>query len=557
MRVRVALIAVGLIGLVAIAVLTPRVARVYPVSSDDATGVLEAEAVLRGNVILRGWTLSNVSFVTTDLPFYVAGVAIAGMRSSLLRDVPVAVYIAAVAAAAVLSVGRNGGARALLGLAALLVLLCLPAGGLAEFVTKGYVRVGTTLWVFAAFIAIDVPVGQRVGTWRLIVFAVLLSMALVADSFAVVIGVLPVLFTCALGARRARPYADFRPSAVCLAALGAVAAARGISALVEWLGGYRVVPTSVLDFLAYRDILQTLSRNVLTLAENLPSLYRCGIPDEFTPANFLVWLGCFLGPLFLFWSFFRRTAGWIRHSHQARVYPADFIGDVLWASMGLCLAAYLASSIPKDRTSTRYMIPFVLCGAVASSRVLADRARDLRAPILCLVLLGASYAVTVRDDLRKPPATDQAVRLADWLAGRGLRYGYGPFWDASIVTASSGGRVAVRPIFVRSISPERHKIMPLPWMTDARWYAVEPATFVVLELGPKADYQFGLTERNCDVSFGRHSAAVRRWSVHRVGLGRRSQAAIGELDRAVAPVSAGVIDWISGVRTLRPRRSST
>jgi len=94
------------------------------------------------------------------------------------------------------------------------------------------------------------------------------------------------------------------------------------------------------------------------------------------------------------------------------------------------------------------------------------------------------------------------LALADWLAGRGLRHGYGPFWDASIVTASSSGRVAVRPIYVRPISPERHKMVPLPWMTDTRWFRDEPATFVVLERGTGAAYQFGLTDRNCQTTFG-------------------------------------------------------
>ncbi len=72
-------------GLFALGVLTARVARVYPVSSDDATGVLEAASVLRGNPLLTGWTVSNVSFVMTDLPFYVVGVAIRGLKPSLLR----------------------------------------------------------------------------------------------------------------------------------------------------------------------------------------------------------------------------------------------------------------------------------------------------------------------------------------------------------------------------------------------------------------------------------------------------------------------------------------
>jgi hypothetical protein len=168
----------------------------------------------------------------------------------------------------------------------------------------------------------------------------------------------------------------------------------------------------------------------------------------------------------------------------------------------LCVAAYLASSISKDRASTRYMVPFVLIGAVISGRVLAERVADSRLAIVALGLLVVSYAVTVRDDLRKPVAADPAVQLADWLAGRGLRYGYGPFWDASIVTASSGGRVAVRPIYVRAISAKRHTIMPLPWMTDARWFKDEHATFVVMESGDWSAYQFGVSEWNCQQTFG-------------------------------------------------------
>ena len=188
-----------LIGLGAITVFTPRVARVYPVSSDDATGVLEADAVLHGNVLLRGWTLSNVSFTTTDLPFYIAGVAMNGMRASLLRDVPVAVYVAAVALGAVLARGRKRGGRAMLGMAAAVVLLCLPAGGLAEFVTKGYIRVGTTLGLFAALLALDVPEGKRPGAGRLGLFTFFLTMTLVADSFALVLGVLPVILVGRIG----------------------------------------------------------------------------------------------------------------------------------------------------------------------------------------------------------------------------------------------------------------------------------------------------------------------------------------------------------------------
>ena len=152
-----------------------------------------------------------------------------------------------------------------------------------------------------------------------------------------------------------------------------------------------------------------------------------------------------------------RAAALFRRRDPERACPADFVGDVLWLAAAFCLAAYLASSIPKDRSSTRYMVPFVLCAAVASGRVLAERARGSRTAVVALALLGTSYAFTVRADLHKPPAADHAVYVADWLAKHGLRYGYAPFWDASIVTASSGGRVAVRPIFVRPFRPSNTK----------------------------------------------------------------------------------------------------
>ena len=82
--------------------------------------------------------------------------------------------------------------------------------------------------VFVALNAIDVPAGHRAERGRLVIFAVLLTMTLLADSFALIIGVLPVLLIGVLGSRRDRPYGEFRLGAVSLAALASVAAARGL-----------------------------------------------------------------------------------------------------------------------------------------------------------------------------------------------------------------------------------------------------------------------------------------------------------------------------------------
>jgi hypothetical protein len=382
------------------------------------------------------------------------------------------------------------------------VLLSLPAGGLAEFVTRGYIRVGTTLGLFVALAVLDVPVGRTVGAGRLAAFAALLTLTLLADSFTLFIGVVPVLIVSALGSFRVGSRGGIKLWPVAVAASASVGAAYGLSWLIEALGGYRVVPSQMLDFTTYREPWQLVLRNGLVLAENLPSLYRCGPPAELSGQAIAVWLGCLIGPVLLLLALIRGSPVRFRGRHPAAGRPADFVGDVLWFSTVLGLAAFLASSVPKDRGTIRYMIPSVLSGAVLTGRVLAQRVQDARPWVVALVLLGASYAFTVRDDLRKPPAAEPAVQLADLLARQGLRHGYGPFWDASIVTVSSGGRVAVRPISVRPLSPTSHMIVSMKWMADARWFAEGPATFVVLEPGPKAAYQFGVTERNCVVSFG-------------------------------------------------------
>ena len=153
--------------------------------------MLEAASVLRGNLLLTGWTVSNISFVTTDLPFYIVGVAIKGLNPSLLRDVPSVVYAVAVGTAVVLAaLGRRS---ATLAAATVIVLLALPAGGLAEFVTKGYTRVGTSLGLFAGLIALEGPVTQRVSIKRLGLYALAMALTLLSDTFTMVIAVIAVL----------------------------------------------------------------------------------------------------------------------------------------------------------------------------------------------------------------------------------------------------------------------------------------------------------------------------------------------------------------------------
>jgi hypothetical protein len=143
---------------------------------------------------------------------------------------------------------------------------------------------------------------------------------------------------------------------------------------------------------------------------------------------------------------------------------------------------------------------------VLTGRLAGGRAGSV-APIAgALGVLATAYGVTVAWDLAKPAAADPSVALAGWLEDHGLRHGYGPYWDASIVTVSGRGRVAVRPIRGRELGPGGRMIVePFRWMSDQAWYRA-PANFVVYRPDPGSKYHFQVNDHNCIAWFGPPSA---------------------------------------------------
>ena len=228
-------------------------------------------------------------------------------------------------------------------------------------------------------------------------------------------------------------------------------------------------------------------------------LYRCNLPESGGYLAWLVWLLCGIGPVLL------ALAMWHRLPLRRPRERSEFVSDVLWMSLLFGEAAYLVSGNEKDRGTLRYLVPFVLAGAVLTGRVLGTRRGSVRHG---RVTHGAGG--DLRRDRGLGPgeasANDPAAELARWLDEHQLRSGYGPYWDASIVTASGRGRVAVRPVRGREVGPRRLVIEPFRWMSDEAWYREGPANFVVYKPDPGPKWHFLVNETVCTACFGRPSA---------------------------------------------------
>src|SRR5712692_6400780 len=94
-----------------------RVSRTYPENSDESNDLLMAWDMLHGNVLLHGWYLSDVSFITTELPQYALLAGLFGLHSDTAHIAAAMTYTLVLVLAVLLARGtvsrREAGPRML------------------------------------------------------------------------------------------------------------------------------------------------------------------------------------------------------------------------------------------------------------------------------------------------------------------------------------------------------------------------------------------------------------------------------------------------------------
>ena len=89
-----------------------RISRTVPTNSDGAANALQAWDMLHGNLLLRGWWLSDVSFYTTELPEYMLVELVHGLNADVVHVAAALTYTILVLLGAFLAKGRATGREA-------------------------------------------------------------------------------------------------------------------------------------------------------------------------------------------------------------------------------------------------------------------------------------------------------------------------------------------------------------------------------------------------------------------------------------------------------------
>jgi hypothetical protein len=459
-----------------------RQSQAAPLSSDGSSNVLQAWDMLHGNLLLRNWWVSDVSFYTTELPQYMLIEALIGLGPWVVYAAAAMTYTLLVLLAALLAKGRSQGAagwaRALLATG----LMLAPQLGATSILLLSPDHTGTAVPVLVIWLLID---RARPRWYVPVLVCLLFTVTMVADSVVLLTGIVPLVL---VGAGRALAGLISRGKRsttgwyeLSLAGAAAVAGVAGSFGprVMAALGGYRQSPVGT-----DTDLSQLLHGSWVTLQAFLElfgaNVFNTGLSGG-RPALEVVFVAVHLAGVIL--------AVWALAVGLARIFrPGELIVPVFAAAIVANVGAYMISTHAQDLLGAREMAAVLPLGAVLAGRVLGDRiAAWTRAArgwsVAALSVLAAGYLAALGFGAAQAPVPAQSQPLASWLAAHGLTCGLASYWQANSTTVASGGRIVVS-----AVRPDaRDHLVPYLWESDLASYdpARHYANFVVAD-GPSA-----------------------------------------------------------------------
>jgi hypothetical protein len=484
------------------------VSRTFPAGSDGASNALEAWDLLHGNWLLHGWTLTDVSFYTTELPEYAVVELARGLGPDAVHISAAITYTLLVLGAAALARGRarggEGWARALIAAG---IMLAPQLGNGIHVLLSQPDHVGTQVPVLAIFLLID----RAPRRWYTVAAIwVLLTVTVVADKIAIVDAAIPLALVCLVyaiwpSANSGRGRAELGPDAggrsprsrvraaadalrgqwFELALLGAVVCAVGAAELIiigiNRLGGFALMPVQT-GIVAPGRIPGHLS---MTLHDTL-NLFGADVgAAQPGPQTVFAWLhapGIALAAAALVLALWRiRGRG-------------DLVTSVLAVGLIVTLADFVASTIPSTPFDTREMAAALPYGAVLAGRVFGPwltssprhaspgwRSR-LSPAVAVLALAGGCQLAALGYEAAQPAAIGSEQPLAGWLAAHHLTTGLGTYSEDNVTTLDSGG--AVRMLTVTWRTPADGGTVARVYQSSASWYNPRTADANFVVTGP-------------------------------------------------------------------------
>jgi len=409
-----------------------RVSGTQPVTSDGASIALQGWDMLHGNWLLKGWSLADVTFYTTEVPEYMFVEIFRGLGPADVHVSAALTYTLLVVLAGLLAKGTAQGKEGLVRVLIAAGIMIAPQVGPGAFLLLlSPDHTGTGVPLLLIFLLLD----RAPRRWWVPPLAgALLAWVQVGDKIALTIAVVPIVAACAVRAyrdvvQRGEPVREhwFELSLAGCAAVSVVVA-DAVMKVITHLGGYVSAPLNTTFAPS-----ATWPAHFALAAEGVLGLYGADVTGRTLGFAVAVALVHLAGLALACWAFGRAVR---------RFLTCDLITQVLTLGIVTNLAAYVFSVLPNTYWDNREIAAVLPFGAVLAGRLLADRLTRARL-LPALAAAGCCYLVALGYGVTRPqvPAHDQA--LADWLSARHLTVGLGSYAEGNSVRLDSHGAIAL------------------------------------------------------------------------------------------------------------------
>jgi hypothetical protein len=451
-----------------------RMSWTYPATSDGADQALQAWDMLHGNWLLRGWTLGDVTYYSTEIPEYMLVEMFRGLGADVVHIAAAITYTLLVLTVGLLGRGRATGRAGLIRLVVAAGIMLAPQFGNATHLLLSQPdHLGTQLPLLLAFLLLD----RAPRRWYIPVAAgIVLAWVIVADRVALLDAAVPLALVCGARAllavrrhRRSLASQWYELSLVAASALSFVAATLAVR-LISDLHGYQVLPLA-----AKPTPIDEIPQHVVLTLEGILNVYGAdffhlsngsllgpglgGLPMAAGVALAAVHL---VGVALAVWGFFRA----FRYFFD----PGDLVSPVLATAIAVNVAAYMLSVVPVSVFDTREIVAVLPFGAVLAGRMVPGRLagvpRRLKPALACASAgVLACYLAALGYGAAQPPVADSEQAIIPWLEAHHLTTGLGTYAEANLITLDSGGRVAIRDVSWHSTGDR-----PRHFETKSSWY---------------------------------------------------------------------------------------
>ncbi|SEM26509.1 hypothetical protein SAMN04487770_13124 [Butyrivibrio sp. ob235] len=476
-----------------------KIVRATAINSDYSSLILEASDIIHGNIFLKGWNLTGISFITTDVPAFIVGVLIKGVDQSAY-GIAVAIMIVLLNIAGLLICKKDGESKVPVILFLLLVLLpatFAPVALCAHTMSSAFS-------LFSIGIVDRWLKSKKISALQGVLFVALLCFACCGDSVALIVGVLPIICYCI--------FELVKKDAVDRLFIGKIL---GLTMLGTVLGSvldkvyFLIGGANKNSFLSEKtfvgladlgDKLQVYVQAVFMLFG--AEFWNRKLISLFT-ANYAVnTLFLILGLILVIVCFVRFIKG----------VETDFVSGVLSFGIVVISLVFILTDISVDILSSRYMAYFTVAFPVLITRNLDGitghlKYREMAVLNVLILMAMISFVFKVHIWSHTGEAVAQQELLAEYLEENGLESGYAEFWDASSTVVLSNGNVSVRSVIY---DPGANSITRYNWFCKDEWFS-EPANFVVTN----EESILGMTKENVLSALGEPAETLEfyDWSI--------------------------------------------